>query len=383
VIIKTKIISINDELKCARTLEVSVKSKVTITPRRVLSASRSKYNDETMLWNRSIRGFVEIYRRISHEILFKVMSEEPYIQRFNYEVSSMLKRAENDIIIGIVEYNSEGKMPGKGEIECLFHLFNNPLLDIIVPPIVPKLPCEDYIKFLDEFIDIFQTCSFHAILAPVIPHYSVIDVSRLFEYYAKKDEVSKNFVCADFNGGNAISQYTFVSKIVRESQKFEREFGEPCLRYAINLKYGKATKKQYVVPAKDIIIFAMGFDLFGANHKLIPRLDYVGDYDLATKIFNRVDYGYYSLEMAGNAVSDIGDYEVKLADVLEKKISAKVFNAERHGLESLEISKSINEQRLSKYIKSKSKVTEDEKTLRKIFKVNEEAYKGNLLKYIH
>jgi len=49
----------------------------------------------------------------------------------------------------------------------------------------------------------------------------------------------------------------------------------------------------------------------------------------------------------------------------------------------LEISKSINEQRLSKYIKSKSKVTEDEKTLRKIFKVNEEAYKGNLLKYIH
>jgi len=381
--IKTKIISVDDNFKCARTIEVSVGSKVAITPRRVLSASRSRRNDETSLRNRSIRGFIEIYRHINREGLLRMVSKKSYMQRFNYEMSSILKRAENDITVGIVEYNTDGRVPEKKEIEDLFHLFNDISLDILVPPIVTKLPCEKYIKFLDEFIEVYQTCSFHAILVPVIPHYSIVDIPRLFEYYAKKDEISKNFVCVDFNGGNPLSQYTFVSKIVRESQKFEREFGEPCLRYAINLKYGKATKKQHVVPAKDIIIFAMGFNLFGANHRLIPRLGGVGDYDLATKIFNRVDYGYYSLEMAKNTISDVGNYEVKLIDVLEKRSSAKIFNAERHGLESLEISTAINEQKLDKYLRSKPRIAEDESILKRINKVNREAYIGDVSKYLH
>jgi len=188
--------------------------------------------------------------------------------------------------------------------------------------------------------------------------------------------MSKNLICVDFNGGNPVSQYTFVSNIAREVQRLENEYGEPCA------KYGKATKKQQVVPAKDVMVFAMGFNVFGANHKVVPISSGVGDYELGTKVFNRADYGYYSIKMAEKFVSEVGDFEVKLADVLRDARLAKVFNAERHGLEAFEISRAIGEGDLIKYIKSKPRIAEDQKTLKRVLEVNRATYEEGLSKYL-
>jgi hypothetical protein len=379
--IRTRIIDVDEVLRCARTIEVFIGSKTFVTPRRVLAACRPRYYNEAALKNREVRGFVEVYRHVDREGLSRAMSDQLYASRLNYEVSSLLKRAEGDIMIGLMEYNAGGRRPEKVEAEHLFHLLNNPSLDILVPPIIPRMPCEEYIRFLDEFVEIHRSCSFHATLVPLIPHYSIVDVAKLFDYYARKDQISKSFLCVDFNGSNPISQYAFVSKVVREARRLEKEYGEASLLYAINLKYGKATRKQRVVPAKDVTIFAMGFSLFGPNHKMLPILGGIGDYDLSTKVFNRADYGYYSLEMAERSMSEAGDFEVKLTDVLKDGRLAKVFNAERHGLEALEISRAINEGSLAKYIRSKPKIAEDEKTLKNISKVNEAASEESLSKY--
>jgi len=379
--IKTKIVETDDKLKFARMMEVYVRSKVLITPRRVLSASQNRFYDETILRGRDKRGFVEIYRRIDRESLLRIMVDKSRELILNYMFSSLLRKAGDDVTIGVVECDFGGDIPNERETEVLFHISNHSQLDILVPPIMRRTPVKKYIEFLENFVEIYQACSFHSALVPVIPHYSINDISRLFEYYVKKDEFDKNFICVDFNGGNPISQFSLVSFILHETQKIEEEFKEPCARYAINLKYGKATKKQAVVPAKDLAIFTMGFNLFGSNHRMVPILDGVGDYELRTKILNRIDYGYYNIDAARASMTDMGDYEVRLRDVLRDKKLARIFNAERHALEALEISMAIRENRLVEYIESKPILVKDPFVLKRIYKVNESIPKETLLKF--
>ena len=369
--IKTRIINEDSNLRLARNIEISVKSKTFLTPRRTLSAKKSRRYDETSLRDDNLGGFVEIYNCVNRKDLQKAREIKSYELKKNYEFSSLLKKAGEDITICVIEYDLRKGLPDKGEIELLFDLFNSRLLDILVCPIVPKLPYKEYVKFLDEFIEAYRSTSFNAVLVPAIIPYSRIDLAKLFEYYAKKDEVSKNFICVDFNGGNPISQYTFVSDIIRNTQKFEQEFGEPCVRYAINLKYGKATKKEQIVPAKDIVIFSMGFNLFGSNHRQVVLED-VGGYELRTKILNRADYGYYSLEVAENAIKESGNFKVKLSDLKADPQLSKLFNAERQGLEAIEISTMINEDRLYSYLQSKPRIVENKMIFKRISKVNKD-----------
>ncbi|MGB9622409.1 MAG: hypothetical protein ACPL07_01060 [Candidatus Bathyarchaeia archaeon] len=333
-----------------------------------------------MLKRAGVRGFVEIHCHINRENLHRMMENRERELRFNYKFSSLLRKTGYDVTIGLVECDFNGETPTGKETEFLFDLFNNPQLDILVPPIM-RVTCENYVKFLDKFIEVYRTCSFRARLAPIILHYSSADISKLFEYYMKRDEFNKTLICVDFNGGNPVSQWSLVSLVTRESQVLEKEFGEPCVRYAINIKYGKATKKQTIVPAKDLTIFAMGFNLFGTNHKIVPIMRDVGEYELRTKLLNRTDYGYYSVEVAKDFIRDTSDYEVKLSDVLEENRLAKVFNAERHGLEALEISTAIREHRLADYLKSKQRLLEDQSIFKKIRKVNESIYDGKLSRY--
>jgi uncharacterized protein YcbK (DUF882 family) len=381
--IKNRVISIDDHLECSRVIEVSCGYKKVKTPKRALSASKGY--DETILKNRNIRGFVEIYRRITRERLLNILNDISALSKISNSINYLLRKARDDeITIGIIEYDAEGTSNfTTEEIETLFDILNNPRLDIIVPPIIPRLSCEDYIRFLEKYIDVYRSSSFNAVLVPLIPHYSTSDIGKLFAYYIKKDQVCKNFICVDFNGSNAISQYAFVSKIVRESLQIEKEYGEPCVRYAINLKYGKATKKEPIVPAKDIVIFAMGFNIFGSNHKRIARLSGVGNYDLMTKIFNRDDYGYYNLNMVNDVIRDADHYEIKISEVLKDRELTKIYNAEKHGLEALEILSAINEGRLSHYIKSKSRILEDKSILKRIFKVNKVSSEASIEEYLY
>lgn len=82
--IKTKIVETDDKLKFARMMEVYVRSKVLITPRRVLSASQNRFYDETILRGRDKRGFVEIYRRIDRESLLRIMVDKSRELILNY-----------------------------------------------------------------------------------------------------------------------------------------------------------------------------------------------------------------------------------------------------------------------------------------------------------
>jgi len=355
----------------ARTMRLSAGSKEITAPKRSLSASQSRYHNETILGNALVRGLVEVYRHVDQEEIRKMMTDNSEIAKFSYGLSSSLRRVDTDkeVTIGILEFNNGGKIPRTEETELLLDILNNPYFDIAAPPIIPKLPFEKYARFLDELVAVYESSSFIPALSPCIPHYSRSDIPRLFKYYADCDVFSKNFISVDFNGSNPISQYTFVSMIVREAMFLEREFGEPVFLHAVNLKYGKATKKQIVVPAKDLLIFTLGFNSFGASHKILPITSGVGDYELKTKVLDRSSYGYYSLKNARDLIKDVGTYEVNLGDVLSDEKLAKLFNAERQGLEAKEIFTAIKEGRYKQYIKSKEFIKREDKILKKINKV--------------
>jgi hypothetical protein len=378
--IKTKLIDLDEGFRLARNIELSIESKEVATPKKALSASQDKYHNETVLKNDAIRGLIEVYRHIDREKLHRMMTENSHAAKFGYEVSSSLREVKPDkeITIGIVEYDGKGEVPDARETSFLLDILNNPRLDVATTPILPKLTCENYIKFLDRFVEVYQSSTFLPALAPCIPHYSSLDIANLFEYYAKKDVFENNFICVDFNGSNPISQYMFVSLIVREAIMLEKDFGQPIFLHAVNLKYGKATRKQIAVPAKDLIIFTMGFNSFGANHKIVPISSAIGAYELKTKLLNRADYGYYSLNIAKNIIDDArGAYEIKLGDVLSNEKVAKFFNAERQGLEATKISEVITEHELKTYIESKTHMR-NEHILEKVRKVHENALQKRL-----
>lgn len=377
--INTKLLELDEGFRLARNIELNIESKGIVTPKKALSASQDKYHNETVLKNDEIRGLVEVYRHIDRERLHNMMTDGSDAARFSYTVSSSLKEVKphKEITLGIIEYDARGELPNAKETTFLLDITNNPRLDIAVVPILPKLTCENYIRFLDKFTEVYKSSSFIPALVPCIPHYSSLDIPDLFEYYAKKDIFERNFICVDFNGSNPISQYMFVSTVVREAILMEKEFGQPIFLHAVNLKYGKATKKQVAVPAKDLILFAMGFNSFGANHKIVPISSAIGAYELKTKLLNRADYGYYSLNIAKNVIDDAESYEIKLRDVLLNEKMAKFFNAEKQGLEAAKISGVIAEHKLKEYIESKAHMR-NERIIEKVHKVQENALQKRL-----
>lgn len=376
--LKTKIIDCDEEFPLARIIRLNVGSKEITAPKKVLSASRNKATNEIMLKNTAIRGIVEVYRHFDTDKIQNILTNNAEAARVSNEISASLKETENnEIIMGLIEYDSKGIIPSSEQTSMLLHIINNPYFDVATVPFLSKMPCEDYIKFLDTLAEHCKSFSFRLALVPFIPHYSISNLPALFKYYARKDVFMSNLICVDFNGSNPISQYMFVSAIVKEARKIEKETGQPVFLHAVNLKYGKATKKLDIVPAKDLMIFTMGFNSFASSHKKIAIAGGIGSFEPKTKLLNREDYGYYSPENANN-IKDNKAYEVTVEDVLRNGKMAKVFNAERQSLEVCELAEKIKDHALKPYVMSKKQITKEPTILKKINKVQNTALQRTL-----
>ena len=378
--IETKFVDCDKDFHLARSVRLRIYGKEIVAPKRALSASGNRIFNEVILQNEALRGLVEVYRRLDPNKVHKILNDNVAAARFSVEISFSIREVkEDEIILGLFEYDAQGKMPTLDHTNMLLHILNNPHFDAVAVPFIPKLPCEDYIQFLESFIEVYKSSSFRPALAPFIPHYSISSVPALFSFYAKKDIFENNLICVDFNGSNPISQYMFVSAIVKEAIKLEKETDQTVFLHAVNLKYGKATKRLEVVPAKDLVIFTMGFNSFGSNHKRVAILNDVGVHELKTKLLNRDDYGYYSLEAVRNRMEDTQRYQIRMNDVVNNKKLAKLFNAERQGLESVKISEEIKERELKRYLLSKRQIANEQLIWKRISKVHNKALQKTLL----
>ncbi len=367
--LRTKILEQDEGFRLARRMLLNVKAKEVMGPKRALSASRGKVRDETSLKDQSVRGLVEIYKRVSGNKLKKMIRSNKELHRFEYDMNFSLKNVnEDEISVVVMELSVKGKPHTDKEVELIVDLLNNPRFDIVVVPILPKVKLMNYLGFLKNFLEARASTTFFPALVPAVPHYSIRDINLLFEELPKFS-LDLGFIAVDFNGGNPISQYSFVSHVVRRANLLSREVNKPVFLYALNLKHGKATKRQEVIPAKELLVFAMGFDAFGTNHKgVIISRDY-GVEGVKSRVLNREDYGYYTIELAGDRIKERDGYEIELSQVLSDPKFVKLYNAERQAREVGQISLKIKEKEYERYIRTKRLIKED--LLKKISKVQE------------
>jgi hypothetical protein len=137
-----------------------------------------------------------------------------------------------------------------------------------------------------------------------------------------------------------------------------------------------------VVPAKDILLFEMGFNCFGSSHVRRRLPDEIAEKLRSTakrpfRLFNRKDYGYYRDNVTGlrEMLKETQPTSTSFDDftfgMTGNKVGTleKLFNVERHALEAASIRKKLIEsENVGKYIQSKTRIPEG--YVRKVFDVS-------------
>jgi hypothetical protein len=175
----------------------------------------------------------------------------------------------------------------------------------------------------------------------------------------------------DFAGRHPLDLVGNINQVMRMVNQIEQEHDVTCFLHAVNVPMTRAHWNTLAVPAKDILLFELGFNCFGSSHiprrlpaevsqmlqarKTPPRL----------RLFSRKDYAYFvddakgleqRLEETGPVAVDLN----RLRSARDPKITSelgKCFNAERHGLEANEVrTKLIEKESVAEYIQKKTHV---------------------------
>jgi predicted HTH domain antitoxin len=115
--------------------------------------------------------------------LLNILNDISALSKISNSINYLLRKArDEEITIGIIEYDAEGTSNfTTEEIETLFDILNNPRLDIIVPPIIPRLSCEE----LAEYNDMLENSGFIKDLSLTDKGYEV--AKQLWENFKDKE----------------------------------------------------------------------------------------------------------------------------------------------------------------------------------------------------
>jgi hypothetical protein len=317
---------------------------------------------------------LELPREVTREGLEEMdgdtAKQEAFSRQIRYRFAS--SRLTEEITVFVLKYNNRpsnearNKTPSSAETELLCSVLDHPYNDIWTPPVVPLLSGQDYIPYLTSFYD--QTKGYSNIaLAGLIPHVSRLELRLLADFYIKQ---GINYFVMDFDGKNPLDMVANIGEVNKMIRRIESEYRTPCFLHAINVPFTKSHWKNEIIPAKDILLFEMGFNCFGSSHirrqlpkeflekiSLLPRPHY--------RVFNRRNYGYYRDDVSGlrEMVAEESNTFVSLdnfSDDLswsEVKTFEKLFNVERHCLEAAEIRRNLlTGESMTQYIRGKAQL---------------------------
>lgn len=356
----------------SRLIRLRVRSKPAITPIRSLCLTHDP-NSEAKVFNKNplLSGINELPREIDKAKLEDIDGDrdkqETFYREIRYRFSGL--EAGHDITAFIFTYNNKDKsgrnrQPTSVESEYLCGLLNHPLNDLWVPPIIPDMAGRAYIPYLRDFYREAESYRKVAV-AGLIPRVASIEIRQLTEFYARK---GLNYFVMDFAGKNPLDLVGIVNPVIKMIDTIERETGSICFLHGINVPLTKAHWSRPVVPAKDILVFGMGFNCFGSNHvkRRLPG-EIVDKINSSTnrpfRLFCRRDYAYYRNDTDGlkEMVEEKGPTQISLEAVAGGRTWGriatleKLFNVERHGLEANAIrTKLFQEESVANYIQTKS-----------------------------
>jgi hypothetical protein len=362
----------------ARLVRLGVRSKTVITPRRSLCLTQDQNSEAKRLQsNDEATGINELPREIDKTKLEDIDSDKEKQETFYRDIRYRFNGIDTntDLTTFIFSYNNKeregrNKQPAPIETEYLCGLLNHPLNDIWIPPILPELSGRSYLPYLQDFYS--QAESYQKVsCAGLIPHIARLEIRQLRDLYAR---LGLNYFVMDMVGN--------INETVRMIDMIEKQSGAPCFLHAINVPTTKAHQNKPVVPAKDILLFEMGFNCFGSSHVRRWLPDEIAEKLRSTakrpfRLFNRKDYGYYRdnvtglREMLKETQPTATYFDDFTSGLTGNKVGTleKLFNVERHALEAASIRKKLIEsENVGKYIQSKTRIPDG--YLRKIFDVS-------------
>jgi hypothetical protein len=378
-----------------RRLRITVGGKQVETPTRVLSL-KDAGSESRLIKNVDGRGINEIYRIINTKTIEEIDKDKNKLNDYGRKLRHIFEKVnrEKELTYLVFSFDNRGfeyhagSLPSSKEIDYLCNIVSNPYNEIIVPPRIPSISGENYIKFLEDFFLNLKSYNDSAPIMGFLPFVASHEFQQLIEFYFKKGVTA---YLMDFEGNNPIDNYILVNLLRRASKRITKEFKEDTYLTALNVPFTRIKQKINVTPAKDIITFAMGFDSYASSH--IPQklplkvileikkrksatttLNYRGSSSMAStsaiqfdepgifRIFDRRDYGYYRSDTAN--VSNIMNFEPtdnELNDLFNENYSEnklrsirKAFNVQQQVQESVVLRSKILENSNMKYLETKS-----------------------------
>jgi hypothetical protein len=374
-----------DEEFHSRVVELNAHGKPLVTPGRALTLGNPS-SESIAIKTPQIRGLNEVVRMVDEKSLNNIDHDKEKMRRFIQSLQNGLSRIDRDkeISFFVYFYESDGKMPSSRQIDYLANLTSgSPYNDIIAPPIIRGITGEQYVEYLRLFLESLKTYMNNPHIMGTIPHLAHIELPEICEFY---EEIGTTVFALDLDGKNPLDMFTNVNEVYRTMRRIESNLTgeECCYLHGLNVRRPRGLIKKHSAPAKDIMVFEMGFNSFGSSH-LIPKMspDVWQKFSEAKVawVFDRGKYGYFpTTSTEVNNIPHESSCHLSIEDVLassDVKSSAKMFNVERQGLEAGEVRRVLTENELPKYLQSKTLAGDSLKQIKKKMP----PYSGSLKKW--
>lgn len=369
--IQAKLIE-QDAVFRARTVSLRAGSKTITAPIRALHLKDSR-SESRLIDNPAVRGLNEVVSRVTPELLNEIDFEAAKQLSFlrSLQQGSGKINFRDEISVFIIYFDGGGRLPTDQQVDYLANLVTgSPYNDIIVPPILQGVSGQDYAGYLTKFFGRLQSYTDSPDVMGSIPHIAHIEMEPILKTYTDND------VCLfalDLEGKDPLDMYTNVNNVYRTMRDVERELsGEECsYLHGLNMKRPRGIEKKQVTPAKDMLIYEMGFSSYGSNHlriKLNPNLPPPRNFSW---VLNRGDYGYYATsspqvrEMQYESGTSFSLSDVLTDGTADIRRKAKLFNVEQQGLEAQTVGSRIQIGELDDYLKDKTQVSDSLRRIRK------------------
>ena len=356
----------------ARTVRLTAGGKEVLTPIRALDLKDSQSESRT-LNNPAIRGLNEVYSRVTTDLLDEIDNyaekQTAFIRRLQQGVGKIHFRGEVNLFI--FTFDGAGRPPTDQQIDYLANLVTgSPYNDAVIPPILLGVSGEEYAAYLRKFLERLRSYTDADTIMGSIPHIAHIELDPILQTYIDN---GVRLFALDLEGKDPLEMYPNVNAVYRAMRSIERELTgeECCYLHGINMKRPRGIEKKQVTPAKDILVYEMGFGSFGSSHikqKFNPNMPPPKN---MAWVLNRSDYGYYVTSSPQiHEITHEPNVTIRLTDVLADRTAsirqkAKMFNVEQQGLEARTIQNRIQSGELDAYLRDKAQVEDNLKRIKK------------------
>lgn len=263
---------------------------------------------------------------------------------------------------------ARGQRIEKTDVEYAWDLLQAPGNDIIVPPLL-LLPgttgrLDRYLEYLAQFLKEVPS-SKKDVIGAMVPGYT--HHNRLRDLLKPQLEAGSSFIVYDMAGRIASSNYPTITAALRVLRE---QSIEDFFFYGYDPKPYK--QANVTVPAVDLSLWAMGFGAFGPRHtvppmpkNVVPRAPKTGVAAGWTRVLLDADHGYHRLDeragrrefeswVSGGSAFGAPPASTIIKDVDLTKAWSRAYNRQALNRVGSAFSEKIREQKLAKYLRSKS-----------------------------